>query len=275
MNYHVRLRVLLTALILAAGVPARAAPSEVALVTDVAGMAELGAASPRRTLALLAVLRTDDTLRLADGARVVVAYPAAGPVFELKGPGVYRVAEQGIVATSGAMNRSELAAPLRALKIDPKRAVQASLVMRGVDGRALTAAAPVGRQLEAHARTLKWQPTLTVPETNWSYEVALVDDDGKVVFRATTRDSEITLPADLQLRRNEPYVWTVTAEGRYGRRAEAAAEFTLVDSNVERLLLGAQAAAAESRSNEAVYLLALRQHGLAQAAEIWAKRLRP
>ncbi|HEU0200435.1 MAG TPA: hypothetical protein VFR86_08370, partial [Burkholderiaceae bacterium] len=220
---------LLFPLVLLASVGAAAAAQPVAMLTDLQGKVEFATEARGRVVSLAAPLHTDDALQLGANARAVVAYPGAGLVYEVQGPGVVRIGPADVAVMKGAtVSRSELPPQLRQL-VQPGRAAQASIVLRSLQTRELTPVAPRGTQMAMHVRTLRWQPMTGADGTPWEYHVRLIDDNGAVVFSTQTQEPQVALPAEIALLRSQPYVWTVEARGRYGRRVESAAEFTLID----------------------------------------------
>jgi hypothetical protein len=252
------------------GAVAAAQGMPVAMLTDMQGHVEFATEPAGRTLKLAAPLHIDDALELAAEARLVVAYSGSGAVYEVRGPGIVRIGKADLAALKGAsVLRSELPPQLRGL-VQPGRAAQASIVLRAAP-RELMPLAPRGAQLWSHARTLRWVPMDGAEDSAaWEYFVKLIDETGAIVHAARTQMTAVTLPADLAMRRGERYLWTIEARGPNGRRAQSESEFTLVGADVEQALLAAQPAA-KGEAARAVYLIALRQHGLLQAAEAFSR----
>jgi hypothetical protein len=252
------------AMVLLAAAPVSFAQA-VAMVTEVHGagaIAQRGQPQPLRTRVALG---EGDIVMLADGARAAIVTLAAGRVYDVYGPGVFRL-RAGEFAADGAgrVERREIAAAIAALTVAPARNAQATMVMRSGERSGFAALAPLGRQLAADARVLRWRAATADGE--WTYRVVLSDDDGAIVFEGATPATELVLPPAVALRRGRPYVFEVFARGPIGGVLEAAGEFELIEEAIEARIERARAAAGDDPSARALLALAYEKLGLAQAA---------
>src|SRR5262245_24842699 len=121
------LRLVLFLLLVSTASQTTAAPP-VALVTELSGGATLvvGKARPG-ALELLQDLEPGSRLTLTGGARAVVVHTVSGVVYELAGPGSFRVQAKSIDAEGTArLARRDLPPEIRAYRLDPAVAAQAS-----------------------------------------------------------------------------------------------------------------------------------------------------
>jgi hypothetical protein len=177
----------------------------------------------------------DATVALEPGARLVLAYPVSGAIYELHGPGRFVVRGDAVQAStgSGRVAKRDMVSVLRALRIRPEgTTLQASAAMRGASTLELQAEGPTGSQPAQEPMRLCWRPL----GAQWLYRVRLIDDDGIVLFEAHTRASTLELPAALPLQANAPYVWHVQASGPNGRSAEAVGQFRRLDATGRALV---------------------------------------
>ncbi len=154
---------------------------------------------------------------------------------------------------------------LRALRIRPEgTTLQGSAAMRGTSALQLQAEGPTGSRLTRDALRFCWRPL----GGHWSYRVRLIDDDGFVVFEASTPDSRLELPADIALEPDAPYLWRVLAMGPNGQSAEAAGQFRRLDAASEQALLQAESALAGMDATERTLVrIARQQRGVGSGAQ--------
>ncbi len=259
--------------------PQKTSTVPLAVVTDVTGKAVLTHTGRRRGVLPLDLLDAFDELQLFEKAQVEIAFFSGAPrVFLLRGPGRFAVHPDAVVSGDAAARIvvRDLAAAWRTVQIRPGLVGRASVALRGSLVEALQVQAPVGPQLEEALNTLRWKPPYGRDSQNWQYTVRLIDANGSVVFSASTRDTELALPAQLPWLREQPYLWTVKAISDDGRRAEAATEFVLVDrATQERMQLLTQIAHqvqadhsdADGTAEQVLLALALEQAGLRSQAD--------
>jgi hypothetical protein len=110
-----------------------AAADPVALVTEMSGAATVATNRSPTALGVLQDLSAGARLTLASGSHVVVVHTASGAVYDLAGPGTFRVQASAIepADANAQLKRRELPPEIRAYRLDAAVAAQASLVMRG------------------------------------------------------------------------------------------------------------------------------------------------
>jgi hypothetical protein len=258
-------RVLLMVLWLALAGPGRAQP--VAILTEVDGSVRVVAHGRTVQPEVAAPIDRGAIVLLERDARVVLAYPGAGSIYELRGPGSFEVRQDAVEArsSSGVLARRDLASTLRALRIRPEgTTLQGSAAMRGTGALQLQAEGPTGSQFTRDALRFCWRPL----GGHWSYRVRLIDDDGLVVFEASTPDSRFELPAEIVLQPDAPYLWRVLATGPNGQSAEEAGQFRRLDAASEQALLQAESALAGMDATERTLVrIARQQRGVGSGAE--------
>jgi hypothetical protein len=235
----------------------------VAIVTEVDGPVRIvvhGRAAPSE---VADPVERDATIVLPREARIVLAYPKPGSIYELRGPGRFVAGADAVQSRSGqgSLARRDLPALLRALRIRPEgTTLQGSAAMRGAGALELRAEGPTGSQLARDAIRLCWRPL----GADWSYRVRLIDGDGAVLFEAQTRDAAMQLPSTLPLQPEGLYLWHLLAQGPGERTFEAAGQFRRVDADTEQAMLSAESSLADAdATGRALYRIARQQRGLA------------
>lgn len=260
---------------------AAAAPPDmaVAVVTDLAGGAQLRRSGQVRALAVLDGLQPHDQLQLAAGSVAELAFTAGtGSVLRLSGPGRFRVRAADVLShdPGARVERRDLAAAWRGLRIRPGLVGRASIALRGFAETQVTLRAPLGGQDGAGLERLDWDRPYGNPAGAWDYTVRVIDDQGSLVFVAQVQERSLRLPADLQFDRGHDYLWTVQAQAPDRRPAYGAAEFHRVaedaEARVQEMLRGVGAlrrdpAQPESTAEEVLLALALEQAGMHAAAQ--------
>jgi hypothetical protein len=235
----------------------------VAIVTEVDGSARVLARGRALRLDVADPIERGAIVVLDPGARIVLAYPKSGAIFELQGPGRFLAHVDAVESKtrSSLVARRDMASVLRALRIRPEgTTLQGSAAMRGASTLELQAEGPTGMRLARDAMRLCWRPM----GAQWLYRVRLIDDDGIVLFEAQTHDADFELPATLQLQASAQYLWHVLATGPNGRSAEAAGQFRRLDLDSEQALLRAESAMPElDATGRALVRIARNQQGFA------------
>ncbi len=274
--------------VLAAPLAAAQAPDEsVAVVTDLAGRAQLRRPGEQRPLAILDTLAARDLLQLGADAQVELAFTAGtGSVLRLSGPGHFRVRESDVLThDAGArVERRDLAAAWHSLHIRPGMVGRASIALRGLAATQLSLRSPLGAQDAAGLRRLEWDQPYGHPAGAWDYTVRLIDDQGTLLFVTQSQERSIPVPDDLDFERGRDYLWTVQARAGSERHAYGAAEFHRVAADVEARMQAMMRAVidvrrdpaqAESTAEEVLLALALEQAGMRTAAHRQWRALRP
>jgi hypothetical protein len=244
---------------------ATAVAAPVAILTEAIGVFQIFARGRPAPSEVAAPVEQGATLALEGDARVVLAYPGIGSVYELWGPAQFVAQGSGVERRAGAglLVRRDLVSALRALQIRPESAtVQGSTAMRGGGDLALQAGGPTGTQFAQDAMVVCWRPL----GPQWIYRIRVIDDDGSVVFEGRTDGARLTVPATLTLQPRTQYLWHLSARGPNGQTAEAVGEFQRLDASSELALRQAQAVLANgNRTDRTLYEIALRQQGFAAA----------
>ena len=159
---HFRMHALLAAAIavLMLGGTAASAVEPVGLVTELAGSGSAAQTPDAGVLEPLKELWPGAVISMLSGARAVIVHTPSGMVYDLSGPGRYRVLANGVEPIEGAkLSRRELPPELKTFQLKPLSTMQASVVMRGgpvrLDG-------PVGGVLDASELTFRVRGGLAV-----------------------------------------------------------------------------------------------------------------
>jgi hypothetical protein len=252
--------------------PGRAQP--VAIVTEVDGSVRVVQRGRTVRPQVTDPIDQGATVALEANARIVLAYPGAGSVYELRGPGQFVARSDAVESTGpGRLVRRDLVSALRALRIRPEgTTLQGSAAMRGTRAFELQADGPTGSQFARDALRLCWKSLGAL----WTYRIRVIDEEGLSVFDANTTDSRFELPATLALQANAQYLWHVRAKGPNGQSADAAGQFRRLDPDRERILLQAQSALARADATDReLYRIALSQQGFVPGASACTRVARP
>jgi hypothetical protein len=247
------------ALAVCAFASATVAAQPVAIVTDVQGTAAYGSAAT--PVGILTQLDAGNRLRLSPGARVTLLYYADGTQFDIGGPGSVRLDASRPQSSDGATIEPRQTGATSAVRLKSGGLVQGAMVMRNLGLRIV---AP-------DALVLATQPELawTDSRSEASYEVALIDAEGKRVYAATTTARSATLPANVALEPGRSYAVEVAASVRGERVQTARAEFSVAAEEL-RAQARALAPAADAPVAERVaYALWLDQNDLHAEARRW------
>ncbi len=276
-------RRLALAIVLAAAaacpVAAQAPPGSpgIAVVTDLRGAAWLQRRQGRDTLAPLDVLRAGDTVAIADGGEVEIAFTAgAGRVLTLAGPGRFEMAVDTVrVRGRGRVQARDLAAAWRALLVQPGAVGRASIALRSLRATDVPLRAPRGTLDGAAPALLQWDPPYGRAGGPWRYEVRIIDASGSQVFAARTAANALAPEPSIAWERGAEYLWRVDAVGADGRRAAGVAAFRLLDPMLAVRLASVREEVAQARgparralarAEEVLLALAYEDAGLTAAA---------
>jgi hypothetical protein len=252
------------------GVAASAAAIEpVALVTELKGSGTMGAQGRPTALELLQDMVPGTRVTLARAARAVVVHTASGTVYELLGPGSFRVQAKSVEAVepSARISRRELPAEIRSYRLNPSVAAQASTIMRsGVGGLRLDG--PDGGVLDEDE--LRYAVSGTLQET----QVDVLDEQGSNVVHLEGADSAaFELKGLFAWLPGERYTVNVSGKDARGRAVALKARFQLLPSDAAAQLRARQPTAATPATDWIVYALALESVGAnATARSIWRTR---
>ncbi len=256
---------------------APAAP--VAVVTAVQGEVQWRRAARRSPLKILSGPGIGDTLELAGGAGVELAFTQGrGRVYSVTGPGRCRLRADGVRAIDAQVRIEErdLAEPWRDVQLRTLEFERASVSLRSAGASELEQRSPRGAQRLRKLQAFRWERPYGRADAPWSYTVRLVDADGNLLWTGSTRETSIAVPQTPAWRRETVYLWSVEASEPEGREVHASAEFTLVSRAVEgRIVALEQAldaarredAPRRARAEEVLFALALERAGLASEAD--------
>jgi hypothetical protein len=235
----------------------------VALVTELAGKGTFGASTRTEPLELLQDLMPGARLTLAGGARAVVVHTASGVVYELTGPGAFRVQAKAVESADGKSRvaRRELPAAIRAYKLNPAVAAQASVIMRA--SAPLRLAGPNGGVLSDD------ELRYGVPASLRDTRLEVLDETGTVVLRLDGADG-----FDLKGRHawspGHRYVVRVKGIDARSRAVTLEAAFQILPAETVARVRSMQPAAGTPATDWVVYALALESVGAnASARDVW------
>jgi hypothetical protein len=259
------LRQVVLSVLLLAAVPV-AAVEPVALVTELSGKGRIGAQGRSTPLELLQDLVPGSSVTLSSGARAVIVHTANGIVYEVLGPGSFRVSPKSVdaVESTARITRRELPPDIRAYRLDPTVAAQASIVMRGgeirLDG-------PDGGVLDESE--LRYRVGGAVREA----QLDVFDERGSGVVHIDSAEVDgFDLKGRYAWVPGERYSVQVTGIDAKGRAVTLRARFQLVPPEAVARLRAQEPKAATPTTDWVVYALALESVGAnATARPIWRK----
>lgn len=235
----------------------------VALVTELAGKATVGANAQAAPLELLQDLLPGARVTLATGARAVVVHTASGVVYELTGPGAFRVQARTVEAVDSKARivRRDLPPEIRAYKLNPAVAAQASVIMR--ESPPLRLAGPNGGVLSDD------ELRYSVPGSLRDTQLEVLDETGTVLLRLDG-SGLFDLKGRHAWSPGQRYVVRVKGLDARSRPATLEAAFQLLPPDAVARVRSMQPAAGTPATDWIVYALALESVGAnASARDVW------
>lgn len=251
------------ALLPAARAQSASARSEpVALVTELAGSGSVAQKPAGGELEQLHELAPGAVITLNAGARAVIVHTASGAVYDLGGPGRYRVQPQGLEALAGRLSRRDLPPEIRSFRLKPLSTMQASIVMRGSAPARLDG--PQGGVLSADELSYRIRGDVSAPS------LELLDAEGNHVAGAREAPANFNPAQATALQPGKPYIVRVKGSDSRGKPVELTSRFWLIEGDAAARLLAARPAASASTTDLIVYSMALESAGAtATAREAW------
>jgi hypothetical protein len=261
-----------------AGTAAAQVPTEpVALVTELAGTGNVAQKPDGGALEQLHELVPGAVITLNAGSRAVVVHMASGAVFDLSGPGRYRVQAKVVESLSGRIARRELPPEIKSFQLKPLSAMQASIVMRGV-APARRPRAHLVRGGAAPARLEGPNGGVLGPE-ELSYRIRgdvatpsleLLDAEGLSIASAREAPAVFNPGQAAALQPGKQYVVLVKGADSRGKPVELSSRFWLIESDAAARLKAARPDGGASVTDLIVYAMALESAGAtATARETW------
>jgi hypothetical protein len=253
---------LLIALLVLHAQPSRAG----LLVTDVSGSVSIAGQGKVTTLA---EIPDGVQLILATGARLVAVDLASGREYVLAGGSQYRVGANGPTTAAGKPVEA-MALPVKnlpAVRIAIDKVAPATLVMRGMrPANVPVPLSPVRTAILTDQPIFNWSGV----DAAESYVLTVIRQDGSVLWRMATRETELPLPREFRLTPGERYTWRVEAKGEAGRLADASAGFTVAAAETIQRLRQLRTERAAPFGRRVLYAAQLSEAGvLEEAAELW------
>ncbi len=261
---------LLVALVVLAalGTPgARAQPAStrnepVGLVTELAGSGSVAQKPDGGALEQLHELLPGAVVALNAGSRAVVVHTPSGVVYELNGPGRYRVQTGALEALSGRLARRELPPEIKSFQLKPLSSMQASIVLRGSAPARIEG--PMGGVLSAEELSFRIRGDVQSPS------LELVDADGQTVASAREAPAVFNAAQATALQPGRQYVVRVKGTDARGKAVELSSRFWLVDADAATRLRAARPSENAPLTDLIVYAMALEVGGAsATAREVW------
>jgi len=232
----------------------------VAIVTDTQGTATYGSASA--PVGILTQLDAGVRVHLSPGARLTLLYYADGTQFDIGGPGAVVLDTTRPRSSDGATIMAHTTGATPAVRLKSSGLVQGAMVMRSLGLRIL---AP-------DALVLATQPELAWSDSRSeaSYDVALIDAEGKRVYETTTTMRSVSLPPGIKLEPGRSYAIEVSARLRGASVQTARAEFVVAPEALQAQARALAPASVDAPVAERVaYALWLDQNDLHDEARKW------
>jgi hypothetical protein len=203
----------------------------VTLVADLYGAAAVAdrpaaKLQDRWPIQLLQCFPAGKTIMLEAGARVTLFFPASGEAVELRGPGRFQLADDGVQPVSSAATpaRVQLNAAFRDIKLDRSRLVPAGVRMRAPrPAGGVVLLAPSGIVLAEEALVFRWEPVEGARE----YSVRVANSRREVLLEERAQTSEMVVPLGRRLAPGEGLMWQVEALLPAGQERSRWQEFIL------------------------------------------------
>lgn len=239
------------------------ATEPVGLVTELAGSGSVAQKPEGGPLELLGEFVPGAVISLAGAARATVVHTPTGTVYELTGPGRFRVQSRSIEPINGAkLMQRGLPPELRAFRLKPLSTMQASVVMRGVAPVRLDG--PSGGVLGTNELTYRVRGALTVQS------VQVVDVDGSEAWPVAYAGAEFAIGSSVPVRPGRQYTVVVYGTDARGKPMQLASRFWLIDADAAASLQAARPVVAAPLTDFIVYAMALETAGAtATARSTW------
>ena len=238
---------------------ARPRAEPVALVTEIAGTGSVAQELHGGALEQLQELWPGAIVSLARAARAVVVHTSTGLVYELVGPGRFRVQAKGVDALDGSrLTRRELPAALRSFQLKPLSTMQASIVMRGAPSLQLEG--PNGGVLGDEELNYRVRGKLA------AQTVELIEAEGAARSPIDAVDAAFNPARVATVQPGKPYVVLVRGNDARGRSTELSARFWLVEPEAAARLKAARPGADATLTDHIVYAMALESAGATASA---------
>jgi hypothetical protein len=244
-----------------AGTAAAQVPTEpVALVTELAGAGSVAQKPDGGALEQLHELVPGAVITLNAGSRAVVVHMASGAVFDLSGPGRYRVQAKVVESLSGRIARRELPPEIKSFQLKPLSSMQASIVMRGAAPARLEG--PNGGVLGSEELSYRIRGDVATPS------LELLDAEGLSIASAREAPAVFNPGQAAALQPGKQYVVLVKGADSRGKPVELSSRFWLIESDAAARLKAARPEGGASVTDLIVYAMALESAG-ATARETW------
>ena len=269
-NMQRLMRGLLLVAIAASGWATAASAQPVAIVTDTKGGAVVESDPRKPGLAITMAIDPASRVQLGADGRLVVLYLKSGDEFIMTGPALVEFNVDGPRALKGSAPVKRTSALARAggeVRIKPAGVAQAAMVMRSIRPAArIRVLTLTGTKTLEESPVFRWESV----QPGISYQFALSDDTGRVLFETATSATEVRLPASILLRETTRYSWSVSAQLDDGRRYASNSDFSIVMPGVRAQVEAARPAANAAFSERVAYALWLDQLELAdEARKYW------
>lgn len=244
--------------------PAMAADA-VAMVTDLAGKAQVVDEGRKRPLALLDYLRPGAEIKLGKDARVTLVYFQNSTQYMFVGEGTVRVAAAKPEALAGAkvtvneMRQGALVANAR------KETAQGALVMK-------TAPQPIQPLSPVDTRVLDARPVFVWKSLKAKppFQLTLTDANKQVVAQADVKAMRFELPAGVTLTEGARYVWRIEGKSAKGEALVGEASFDVATAVERDKVNQARPAAGAAFSERVTYAAILDGMGFRDdARQLW------
>ena len=253
-------RTVVGCLLLTAAVNVHAAQEPVALVTEVSGTATLAQKPDGGALEVLRELRVGAVMTLGSDARVIVVHTASGAVYDLSGPGRFRVHGLDIEPLNGARAvRHELPAQIKSFQLKPLSAMQANIVMRG--GSPVWLDGPNGGVLGIEELTYRIRGNVIAPR------VEVTEAGGDTIIGLHDASASFNLAGGDALRPGVSYLLLVKGADDRGKAVELSSRFWLIASDAATRLKAIRPVNAPTTTDLIVYALALESAGATSTAQ--------
>jgi hypothetical protein len=238
-------------------------PESVALVTEIAGAGTVTQKPDGGPLEQLHELRPGAVVVLQAGTRAVIVHTPTGAVFDLTGPGRFRIQPNGIDALDGArLARRELPAAIKSFQLKPLSTMQASIVMRGAAPARLDG--PNGGVVTEEELNFRVRGGVAVT----TVELSELEGGRREPIRDAGVSFNVARIAAVQP--GKRYALVLKGTDAQGKPIELAARFWIVNGDTAARLQAARPAQDAALTDLIVYAMALESAGAtASARSAW------
>lgn len=238
-----------------------AAQNTAAMVTGLIG----NVSSDGNGITLFSELQANSVINLTAKSKITLVLFATGQEFNIEGPGSAEIKSTTIELNGKPLSGKTLLASTEGLTLAPKNFDQAATIMRGetIDSEhQVKIIYPLGGKIMERQPVFKW----VAPHADFEYRLQIFNQQGDSLFVTQTRQTELKLPASVNLPVGQELTWDIEAS-KGDQTLSNTADFMLASPALQERVNKLAPAKNASASSIALYSRILENLGLRHEAE--------